>query len=66
MKIFKSKKAQFFAIPAFWWAVTALFSVVGVWFAKKPIDNGGLFGSIPFVGWVVLILMLLVILKSRR
>jgi len=65
MKIFKSKKAiAFLAIPAFWWAITGLFSVVGIWLFRKPSE--GIFGQVPFIGWVVGALILIVIIRSRK
>lgn len=47
-------------------AVVGIISAVNIWLFKKPVENTGLFSKIPFVGWIVIILFLLIILKSRK
>lgn len=52
-------------VPAIWLG-TAITSVIGIWQVKQPVAQTGFFASIPFMGWIVAALILIVILRSRR
>lgn len=54
------------ALPIILWSVFGLISALNIWLFKKPATGGGIFGSIPFIAYVIIGLVLSVIIRSRR